>query len=107
MAEEESKYYIEVSESGAGEERSTTEWSASKSFAEKTTELTEEKLKRFCSIIPRLTEPVFEGIQNCAQKPTELDLVFSVGMTVEGNIVVVKGNANASMRITLKWQNIG
>jgi hypothetical protein len=105
MKKEESKFYIEITESGAGQ-KATTEWSASKSFAEKTTELTEEKLKKLCGIIPRLTATVFEGIQSSAKKPTELDIEFSVGMTVDGNIVVVKGSANASMKITLKWQGL-
>ena len=58
-----------------------------------------ENIKPFC-------ESIIYNFQSLIQKPSSASAEFGLNVTAEGNVFVVKASGQATLKITLNWNNL-
>jgi len=58
-----------------------------------------ERVKPFC-------ESIINNFQSLSNKPTSASAEFGLNVTVEGNVFVVKASGQATLKITLNWNDL-
>jgi hypothetical protein len=58
-----------------------------------------ERVKPFC-------ESIINNFQGLSNKPDSASAEFGLNVTAEGNVFVVKASGQATLKITLNWNNL-
>jgi NTP-dependent ternary system trypsin peptidase co-occuring protein len=58
-----------------------------------------ERVKPFC-------ESILNNFQSLSHKPSSASAEFGLNVTAEGNVFVVKASGQATLKITLNWNNL-
>jgi len=58
-----------------------------------------ERVKPFC-------ESIINNFQSLSQRPSSASAEFGLNVTAEGNVFVVKASGQATLKITLNWNNL-
>lgn len=68
-------------------------------FSEKEFDKLLQKVKPFC-------EAIVDNFQTLSTKPNSASAEFGLNITAEGNIFIVKASGQATLKITLNWNNL-
>ena len=68
-------------------------------FSEKEFDKLLQKIKPFC-------EAIVDNFQTLSTKPNSASAEFGLNITAEGNIFIVKASGQATLKITLNWNNL-
>jgi hypothetical protein len=68
-------------------------------FSEKEFDKLLQKIKPFC-------DSIVENFQTLSTKPDSASAEFGLNVTAEGNIFIVKASGQATLKITLNWNNL-
>jgi hypothetical protein len=68
-------------------------------FSEKEFDKLLQKIKPFC-------EAIVDNFQTLSTKPDSASAEFGLNITAEGNIFIVKASGQATLKITLNWNNL-
>lgn len=55
-------------------------------------------------VIRGLTQDVSNGLMAAHPRPDQVELEFSLGLGASGNVMIFKGDANASFKLKLTWK---
>jgi Trypsin-co-occurring domain 1 len=58
-----------------------------------------ERVRPFC-------ECIIDNFQSLSQKPSSASAEFGLNVTAEGNVFVEKASGQATLKITLNWNNL-
>ena len=58
-----------------------------------------ERVKPFC-------ESIINNFQSLSHKPSSASAEFGLNVTAEGNVFVVKASGQATLKMTLNWNNL-
>jgi hypothetical protein len=73
------------------------------SFSVASKVLDETAFEQAVGVIRGLAEDVSAGLMVAEPRPTQVELEFSMGIGASGNVMVLKGDANASFKLKLVW----
>jgi hypothetical protein len=68
-------------------------------FSEKEFDKLLQRVKPFC-------EAIVDNFQTLSTKPSSASAEFGLNITAEGNIFIVKASGQATLKITLNWNNL-
>jgi altronate dehydratase len=68
-------------------------------FSEKEFDKLLHRIKPFC-------EAIVDNFQTLSTKPNSASAEFGLNITAEGNIFIVKASGQATLKITLNWNNL-
>lgn len=66
--------------------------------------LQETVFSKAVGVIRGLVEDVSHGLMAAEPKPSQVDLELSMGLGASGNVVIFKGDANATFKLKLTWK---
>jgi hypothetical protein len=93
-SDEKTLFFIESSEvEGSSKVQQAT------GFSEKEFDKLPQKIKPFC-------DSIIENFQTLSTKPDSVSAEFGLNVTAEGNIFIVKASGQATLKITLNWNNL-
>jgi hypothetical protein len=58
-----------------------------------------ERIKPFC-------ESIINNFQGLSNKPDSASAEFGLNVTAEGNVFIVKASGQATLKLTLNWNNL-
>ncbi len=76
-------------------------------LVKKVKELPKEAFDKVFTVIPFISKKLVEHIeQTKVNKPSEVECEFSIGLGLEGNLILVKGKADTQFKVKMIWKNI-
>jgi NTP-dependent ternary system trypsin peptidase co-occuring protein len=60
-------------------------------------------IDRTISAVSRVAELISTKLKSLPQSPKELSIELGIKLSVEGSIIVAKGEAESNWKITMKW----
>ncbi|MFW9972392.1 MAG: CU044_2847 family protein [Candidatus Odinarchaeota archaeon] len=84
----------------------TYTWEDVKSwFKSKIKTVKDYRPEKLINIIKKFTRYLYNSCSNFGQipEPNEIDIEFSVGFSITGDVFIAKSTASSGIRITMKW----
>jgi hypothetical protein len=76
------------------------------SKVQQATGYTEKEFDKMLKRVKPFCEAIVDNFQTLSTKPTSASAEFGLNVSAEGNIFIVKASGQATLKITLNWNNI-
>ena len=67
---------------------------------------TEKEFDKLLKRVKPFCEAIVDNFQTLSTKPDSASAEFGLNVTAEGNIFIVKASGQATLKITLNWNNL-
>jgi hypothetical protein len=75
------------------------------SKVQQATGYTEKEFDKLLKRVKPFCESIIDNFQTLSTKPNSASAEFGLNVTAEGNIFIVKASGQATLKITLTWNN--
>lgn len=76
------------------------------SGVQQATGYTEKEFDKMLKRVKPFCDSIIENFQTLSTKPDSASAEFGLNITAEGNIFIVKASGQATLKITLNWNNL-
>ena len=76
-------------------------------LVKKVKELPKEAFDKVFAVIPFISKKLVEHVKQIeVNKPSEVECEFSIGLGLEGNLILVKGKVDTQFKVKMIWRDI-